>query len=329
MAVEINAIGALLGKIESTYGTDPTPTGGSNAIPAVRNTVTLTPQNEKAERILLDGGYSRLIGDTSMPRMKIAFSVELLGNGSIQNGSTVHAYLSPLLKACDLTETATAETSGGAADGYITYTLGVPSDTGSSVTFYFHSQLKKHVLTGCKGTVKFRLEAGKYAYADFEFTGLYNAIADASFPSLTFSYTNKPPLFVSAGTLTWGSYTPIISKLDLDVANSIGMRPDPSQATGIKGFVITDRAPNGSFDPEQVAEATQPWWADWRTPTLRTLTAQLGSTAGNKFQFTVTSQLTDVSPGERNGVRIHQCKFDVVKTSISTTNGNEFQLKMF
>ena len=132
-----------------------------------------------------------------------------------------------------------------------------------------------------------------------------------------------------AGTLTWGSYTPLISKLDLDVANAIGMRPDPTQATGIKGFVITDRAPNGSFDPEQVAEATQPWWADWRTPTLRTLTALLGSTAGNKFQFTVTSQLTDVSPGERNGVRIHNAKFDIVKTNIGTTNGNEFQLKMF
>lgn len=329
MALELTKIGALLGKIESTYGTDPTPTGSANAIPAVRGAVTLTPQNDKAERMILDGGHSKLIGETSLPRMKIAFSVELLGNGSIQNGATVHAYLSPLLKACDLTETATAETSGGAGDGYITYNPGVTSDTGSSVTFYFHSQLKKHILTGCKGTVKFRLVAGKFAYADFEFTGIYNAIADASFPSLTFSYTNKPPLFVSAGTLTWGSYTPIIEGCDFDLGNVIGMRPDPTQATGIKGFVITDRSITGSINPEQVAEATQPFWADWRTPTLRTLTALLGSTAGNKFQFTATCQLTDVTPGDRNGVMIHQAKFDVVKTNIGTTNGAEFALKMF
>ena len=177
--------------------------------------------------------------------------------------------------------------------------------------------------------MKFRLEAGKYAYADFEFTGIYNAIADASFPSLTFSYTNKPPLFVSASTCTWGSYTPIVQSVEFDLGNEVSMRPDPTQTTGIKGFLITGRKITGSFNPEQVAEATQPWWADWRTPTLRTLTVLLGSTAGNKFQFTATCQLTDVSPGERNGVRIHNAKFDVVKTNIGTTNGNEFQLKMF
>ena len=328
MALELTKIGALLAKIESTYGTDPNPDGTNNPVPCVRAAVKLTPMNDKAERMLLDGGHSRLIGDTSLPRMKIAFTLELLGNATIQNGATVHAYLSPLLKSCDMSETATAESSGGAADGYITYKPAVTSDNGSSMAFYFHSQLKKHILTGCKGTVKFRLEAGKYAYADFEFTGIYNAIADSSFPSLVFSYTNKPPLFVSASTLTWGSYTPIVQAVEFDLGNAIGMRPDPTQATGIKGFVITDRSITGSFDPEAVAEATQPWWADWRTPTLRTLTAVLGATAGNRFTFTTTCQLTDVTPGDRNGVATHACKFDVVKTSIATANGSEFQLKM-
>jgi len=328
MALERIMIGALLAKAESTYGTDPTPTGGSNAVPAVRGAVTLTLESDPSERMILDGGYSRLIGDNSLPRAKIAFSVELLGNGTIQNGSTVHAYLSPLLKACDMSETATAESSGGAGDGYITYKPAIGSDAGNSVTIYFHSELKKHILTGCKGTVKFRLEAGKYAFADFEFSGIYNAIADASFPSLTFSYTNKPPLWVSGSTLTWGSYTPIISKLDFDLGNEIGMRQDPTQATGIKGFLIGSRKIIGSFDPEAVAEATQPWFADWRTPTLRTLTAVLGSTAGNKFTFTSTCLIRSLNYSDRNQVRVHSVNFDVVKTDIGTTNGNEFQLKM-
>lgn len=328
MALERIMIGALLAKAEGTYATDPTPTGGSDAVPCVRGQVTLTYESDPSERQILDGGFSRLIGDNSLPRAKIAFTVELLGNGTIQNGSTVHTTFSKLLKACDMTETATAETSGGAADGNVTYTPGIATDAGNSVTFYFHSELKKHILTGCKGTVKFRLEAGKYAYADFEFQGLYNVVVDASFPSLTFALTNKPPLFVSASTLTWGSYTPIISKLDFDLGNQIGMRQDPTQATGIKGFCIGDRKITGSFDPESVAEATQPWFADWRTPTLRTLTCVLGSTAGSRFTFTATAMIRSLAYADRNQARIHSVNFDVVKTNIGTTNGNEFQLKM-
>lgn len=328
MSLERHLIGALLGKIESTYGTDPTPTGGSDAIPCVRGQVTLTYESDPIERMILDGGYSRLIGDNSLPRAKIAFTCELLGNGSIQNGSTVHTTFSKLLKACDLTETATAETSGGAGDGNITYKPGIGSDAGSSVTFYFHSELKKHILTGCKGTVKFRLEAGKFAYADFEFSGLYNVVVDASFPSLTFALTNSPPVFVSASTCTWGSYTPILSKIDYDLGNQIGMRQDPTQATGLKGFVITDRKISGSFDPEAVAEATQPWFADWRTPTLRTFTVVLGGTAGSRFTFTTTCMIRNVNYADRNQVRIHNVAFDVVKTNVGTTNGAEFALKM-
>lgn len=328
MALERIMIGALLAKAESTYAADPVPAGSSDAIPAVRGQVTLTLESDASERMLLDAGYSRLIGDNSLPRAKIAFSVELLGNGTIQNGSTVHSYLSPLLKACDMSETATAETSGGAADGYITYKPAIATDSGNSVTIYFHSELKRHKLTGCKGTVKFRLEAGKYAYADFEFRGIYNAVSDQSFPSLTFGYTNKPPLFVAASTLTWGSYTPIISKLDFDLGNQIGMRTDPTATYGIKGFCVGDRKVTGSFDPEAVAEATQPWFADWSTPTLRTLTCVLGGTAGNRFTFTATCMIRSLSYADRNQARIHSVNFDVVKTNIGTTNGNEFQLKM-
>lgn len=328
MALERIMIGALLAKAESTYSADPVPTGASDAVPCMRGQVTLTLESDPSERQILDGGFSRLIGDNSLPRGKIAFSVELLGNGTIQNGSTVHTTFSKLLKACDMTETATAESTGGAADGYITYSPGIATDAGSSVTFYFHSELKRHKLTGAKGTVKFRMEAGKYAYADFEFRGIYNAVSDQSFPSLTFALTNKPPLFVAASTLTWGSYTPIISKLDFDLGNQIGMRTDPTATYGVKGFCIGDRKITGSFDPESVAEATQPWFADWSTPTLRTLTAVLGSTAGNRFTFTATCMIRSLAYGDRNQSRVHSVNIDVVKTTIGTTNGQEFLLKM-
>ena len=322
-------LGALLGKIESTYGTDPTPTGGSNAIPMVRESGFYEAEGDYLARIILDGGLSELPGDNAQPRAKIKFSVELLGNGSIQDGATVHAYLSPLLKSCDMSETATAESTGGAADGYITYNPSFSATAeGSSMTFYAYTGLKLHKVTGAKGTFKMRWEAGKRCYLDFEFTGIYNAPTDASIPSLTFAYTNKPPLFVSASTLTWGSYTPVISRVNFDIGNKIGMRPDATAATGIAGFCVTDRSITGDFDPESKAEATSPMWADWRTPTLRTLTAVLGSTAGSRFTITTTCVPTNVNYADRNETRIHQVQLRVVKTNIGTANGAEFALKM-
>ena len=58
------------------------------------------------------------------------------------------------------------------------------------------------------------------------------------------------------------------------------------------------------------------------------LTAVLGSTAGNKFTFTSTCMIRSLNYSDRNQVRVHSVNFDVVKTDIGTTNGNEFQLKM-
>lgn len=189
--MERTNFGLLLAKIEGSYGTDPVPTGGSNVIAITRDGVTFAPGFEHLTRMILDGTISKVSGTNAMPSTKLSFRVELRGNytdgstdSDITSGASAQAIeIDCLLKACDLAATYTAEGSNGARDGYVTYKPTVPTDEGSSVTFYYYTGGKLHIITGAKGNVKGVMEAGKFAFLDFEFSGVYNDARDAALPA--------------------------------------------------------------------------------------------------------------------------------------------------
>lgn len=183
--------GLLLAKIEGSYGTDPVPTGGSNVIAITRQGVTFAPNFEHLTRMILDGTISKVSGINAMPSTKLSFRVELRGNYTtggtdtdITSGASAQAIeIDCLLRACDLAATYTPETTNGARDGYVLYKPTVPTDEGASVTFYYYTGEQLHIITGCKGTMKGILEAGKFGFLDFEFSGVYNDVRDAALPA--------------------------------------------------------------------------------------------------------------------------------------------------
>jgi hypothetical protein len=77
-----------------------------------------------------------------------------------------------------MTPTYTAQ-SGGGRNGNVIYNPVVPSTQGASVTFYFYTGLKLHRVTGCKGTFKVNMTAGKFGMIDFTFTGRWNTAWDS------------------------------------------------------------------------------------------------------------------------------------------------------
>lgn len=189
--MERKNFGLLLAKIESAYGTDPVPTGGLNVIAVTREGVNFSGNFEHLTRMILDGTISKVSGRNAMPSTKLSFRVELRGNRTtggtdtdITSGASAQAIeIDCLLRACDLEATYTAETTDGARDGYVTYKPTVPTDEGASVTFYYFTGSKLHIITGAKGTLKGSMEAGKFAYLDFEFSGVYNDVRDAALPA--------------------------------------------------------------------------------------------------------------------------------------------------
>jgi hypothetical protein len=127
----------IVAKIESTYGTDPTPTG-ANAI-LVRN-LEITPlEAETVNRDLVRpylGASDQLLAQT---RVSMTFEVEMAGSGT---AGTAPAY-GPLLKACGLSETVVVSTS-------VTYAP--VSSSFSSVTLYMNVDGILHKITGARGT---------------------------------------------------------------------------------------------------------------------------------------------------------------------------------
>ncbi len=334
MPIEPYKKGLLLAKIESAYGTDPTPTSSANVIAAVGGDVQFEAEAELNERDVLDGTFDQFFGEKGKRRAKIRFRTELRGNRTdgtapdISAGSSTYKVeVDCLLRACDMTPTYSAEATSGSRDGLVSYSPTFAVDTGDSVTIYFYSALKLHKLTGCKGNAKITLEAGKYGFIDWEFQGRYVAVTDATFPASPTFLDTYPPLFkknASAGT--WGGVTATFTKADIDLGNAVEMRSDFNSPDALKGFLINNRNITGNIDPESVDEATDPVWADWSAGTVRLLSLDWGTQTGNKLQIRCYGRADKVAYSNRAGARVQSVNFGVSRTSLSAAAGSQLKL---
>ena len=332
--MERTKIGLLVAKLESTYNGSTTFAAASNSIAVANGSVNLAPEFDPQDRQILDGRDAQAYpGEMALPRAKISFRLEARGNrtdgttADISKGAVAQALrIDCLLRACDLTPTYTAETSTGARDGNVVYKPTVPADNGESVALQFYSGSKRHLLTGCKGTVKAVFEAGKCGLLDFDFMGIYNAPADAALPgSIAFEET-KPPLCIG-NTLTLDSWTaPVCKKLEFDLGNQIVRRDDMLQATGVQGFFVGTRATAGSVVIENVAEATYPLHANLAAGNTKLLNYTLGSLTGNKlaviFNYIRSKSLAYEDQG---GIRNANLGFDVMRATLGQA-ASEFAL---
>lgn len=337
--MELTKFGLLLAKAEGTYGTDPTPTAAANNIAIARGQVTLEIAGDVINRDILNNDFVPVVGITALPNIKLSFRCELRGNrttgltnSDISNGTSGQAIeIDPLLQACDLNPTYTAATTPGTSrDGYVTYKPTVPTDftEGKSVTFYFYSQGKLYKITGAKGDLSVMYEAGKFAYIDFVFNGLFNAPVDSSIPGSISWLETKPPVVGQASGFTIDSYiTSVISKLDFKLGNSVVRRDSLNSADGIKGFIITNRASKLTADPESVKEATHPFWADWRTPVVKTIVATVapatGSDTGNKVVLGCKARLDKINYSDSNGRRIQNFDASCAQATLASTPGQD------
>lgn len=332
--MERSQLGLLLAKVEGAYGTDPVPAANANVIAVAGSQITWAPGFERIMRKVLDGSWENVSGFNAMPVVGMTFRVEMRGNrtdgatADISKGAIANLIeIDPLLRACDLAATYTAETGLGNRDGYVTYKTTTPADVGVSVTFYWYSGLKLHKLIGGKGNLKMVFEAGKMAYIDFEFKGKLAAVTDAAIPGPTWLNT-KPPLFVSSGS-TIAAYSPIFRKLEFDLGNQIQRRDDAQSTDGVKGFYIADRAPKVTIDPESVAEATNPVWADLISSVSRTITVKIGTDTGNKFQGTFIGEPDSVNYADAAGLRITNISYALTRALLSDTQDALALLKFY
>lgn len=283
----------LLVKLETTYNTDPTPTVGSNAVEC--KAVKMNYQSDALERDTYRSTLSARTPIVGKRWAEINFSCELKGSGSLGVAPQIGA----LLQACGFLETVASGAS-------VMYT---PASTGiKSVTIYLYDiadsgNCRLHKITGARGNVSFKWDAGQICAVDFKMQGNYNAPTDVSAPSAPTFESTKPPV-VQAGTLSLNGVTSLVMQsISLDMGNEIVTQDDIATANAIKGFILTGRKPGGQFNPEAVLAATYDWKTDWLAATERALSLLIGSTSGNRVTVTAP-KLTpqSFSDGDKNGI---------------------------
>lgn len=284
---------ALLAKIETTYGVDPTPTGGANAI--LVSDVNISPMEMKTEDRALLRPF--LGNNEQLPTglfSKLDFTCEIAGSGA---KGTAPAW-GPLIRACGFAETITAATK-------VEYTP-VSSDM-ESVTQYLNLDGVLHKLTGARGTVSFDFTKDTRPKMKFSFTGLFNAVTDAASPVVDYAAWIKPlPVNkTNTPTLTVDSYAAAVHSLSFDMANAVVYRELLNDQAKV---LITDRKPSGQIVMEAVTVATKNWWSVIKDVVTGPLHLVHGLVDGNIVELeAINTQLIKPQYQDQDGIAMLQC----------------------
>lgn len=255
----------LLAKIETTYGTDPTPTGTANAILA--SEISIQPMmGADADR----GHDTPYLGaNATIPydlHATISFKVELAPSGT---AGTPPGW-GPLLRACGVAETITASTS-------VVYNPISPPH--ESITGYLHIDTHLFTLTGSRGTCKMVVAASGIPQLEFTFTGLWTKPAAGTLPTPVYTEYQKPKIVSNTATptMTIDSEDMVMRNFALDLGNQVEAR----FLVGTEEILIVDRSEMIECQVEAVALTTLDPWALARDQTAVAVAITHGTGAGN------------------------------------------------
>ena len=304
----------LLAKIESSYGSNPSPVAGSNAIQVTDIEVTpIESDNVQAPTFQGFLGNSTQGSLLANKRVAVSFGAELSGSGSAGTASA----LSPLLKSCGLSESIVSSTS-------VTYAP--VSSSFSSCTILCFYGATRHVITGCRGTATISMAAGQFAQINFEFTGIYNA-PDSTAMSGTFTVANQSAALevndTNITTATFhGATSQRIESFDLALNNEVLYKETASS----QEVLITNRAPGGTAVIEEPVRATTDYFAKAVATATGNTSIVLGASAGNIVTVNVPqTDITGVTRADTGGVNALNLPYLALPT---TAGNNELSIVM-
>lgn len=290
----------LYAKIETTSGTDSTPTVGDNGILAYDVDLSIkADMKERASGNADRSLFSEIRGKTTV---ELKFWIELKGSGT---AGTAPKW-SPLLRACDRLETANAGTS-------VVYT---PAVSGETCTIYVNIDGILHKIAGCAGDCEIDLTSGDIPKLNFTMSGIYVLATDDVIAALTIDSTIAP--IVKATTTTFGSYSAIIEKILLKFGNSVVERTSMNATEGVLAFIVGDRKPSGVMTCEAVLRATTnaDFLSYFDTGTTKALSCVIGATAGNIITIVAPACLLRAPKyGDRDGLRTFDVEFQCARSS--------------
>ena len=301
----------VLAKVEVTSGVDAV-VGAPDVIHPVFGPPEWAPTVEMNEREVTQPSHSQIQQKAGERSSQVTFSTEMKGSGA---AGTPPPNLSVLLQACGFSEVIV----GGVSVTYAPASEDIPSLTIEVLEGSVDSgagTVKRKRLLGARGTVTFTAVKGQPVLANFVFSGKYVEPDDIAAFFTVPSIGPLPLSFLNASVVILGVATHKIQNLEFDMANEIVMRNDVNDATGNTEALYVGRKPVGSADPEQVATATDNFFADWTDEVLAAISYALTGSAGNIVTVTAPNvQTTNIGEGDRESVRIESLDLALIGDS--------------
>ena len=300
---------SILAKAESSYGSDPTPTGSANYVQVIDLNIEPIVSDEVSRDLIRPymGNYEVIPANT---RVNVTFDVEMSGSGSAGTAPKYGA----ILKACGLSETVVSSTS-------VTYApVTTPSD---SVTLFVNYDGIRHKVTGARGTFSINCEVNNIPRISFSLTGIFNAPTDTALPTVTVSNQASPLIFKNGSTSNFAifGFAAALQSWNFDFNNEVIYR---ELVGGTKEVLITDRRPSGTAVIESPALSAHNFFTDYTGTSTGTNTWLHGTVAGNKI--TVSCPQTDLGQPtyeESDGITMLSLPFMATPTASAN---NEFSL---
>lgn len=272
-------------KVETTVGTAEVPT----ATDAVTNCYNVELQSDaEVEERDGQGSFSPLPAVPGPSKGTLKFKTDIIG------GASLPPWMATLMAGC----------AWGATSLVIKPETNMPGvGKVKSLTFYSWQAGMLKTLYGAMGDAILNFPAGKKAFIEWTFQGIYDVLPDAALPTPTFVTT--APLKMESSGIAIGSFTPRISLLQIMLGNDVQMREDGTTGGYLNAYVAKRRM-TVKIDPESSLVANNDVWSQFRTRAEQALSFALGTT-GNAIAVSIPKlQFTKLPEGDRNGLQVDQ-----------------------
>ena len=289
---------------ETTYGS----VGTTGQILAYD--VDLDVVGEVLERPIVRDTLTPMPHVIGMKEMAVTFKTEIRGYAA---GSVPE--MDGLLQGCGFATAAHSDTAE------IVYSVVSLEDDIKSTSIYIYKDGTRHAMLGCRGTVKFIFEAGKYGVAEWDFKGIYqNTGVTMTTPDLSGVDNTKPPIIYNSA-FNIGGFNPVCSKCEIDLGNEVTRRDDLTATTGVKSFNITARKPKMTFRADAVVESSNPFWGDWEGHIVDSYGIQAGSApVGQQVTFSGYFQYEKPKYADDSGQVVYDCEASLCSSDVNTND---------
>jgi hypothetical protein len=319
-----------MAKVEATYGTDAAPVGGTDDVLTFDSSIVASPRAERIQFSPHKASMTKTTDVIAQRWVETSMKFWMDGSGTLAN-TAINGFTgkAALLTSCGCTVTSTANTNILIKPSTV---AALSAANTSSATIWADHNGYVHKVTGALGSAVMRGTPRTGCEVTYRGQGKYviPAATAASFANFTGGTNRARPGIGIACTINNGATygNPVVQSFEFDLGNEVQRVDDMNDATGMYGFITTNRRPTlrMTFATDMSATAADilysEWYTDWFSsgPTTHAVAFTYGAgLTGNSVAFSFpTAQVVGINYGVTNGIRTTTVEYNVQHATAET-----------